>query len=164
MTASAWTPDRVARLKALWGEGRSATEIARALGHGISRSAVLGKVYRLGLSAGRPRRFAPATPRQPPARGRRAGPRVKAADAPPVTPAAPVRRRDERAWDLPSGGLDLLALRRGQCRWPHGDPETGLSFCGRPVARGAFCGGHAEVAYRAPPGGAEGLAALAGLA
>ncbi len=54
MTASAWTDDRVGRLKTLWLEGRSAAQIARDLDHGLTRSAVLGKVYRLGLSAARP--------------------------------------------------------------------------------------------------------------
>jgi GcrA cell cycle regulator len=53
MTASAWTDDRIGRLKILWIEGRTAEQIARILGAGITRSAVLGKVHRLGLSAGR---------------------------------------------------------------------------------------------------------------
>ena len=55
MTASAWTEDRIDRLRTLWIAGRSAARIARELDHGITRSAVLGKIYRLGLSAGRTR-------------------------------------------------------------------------------------------------------------
>ena len=56
MTASAWTEDRVGRLKTLWHEGQTAEQIARDLANGITRCAVLGKVYRMGLSAGRPER------------------------------------------------------------------------------------------------------------
>lgn len=43
-----WPEDRVAQLKALWGQGFPAAEIARALG-GVTRNAVIGKVHRLGL-------------------------------------------------------------------------------------------------------------------
>jgi len=44
-----WTDDRVEVLKKMWGEGRSASQIAKELG-GVTRNAVIGKVHRLGLS------------------------------------------------------------------------------------------------------------------
>ena len=44
-----WTDDRVEVLKQLWGEGQSASQIAKELG-GVTRNAVIGKVHRLGLS------------------------------------------------------------------------------------------------------------------
>ena len=44
-----WTDDRVEILKRLWGEGQSASQIAKELG-GVTRNAVIGKVHRLGLS------------------------------------------------------------------------------------------------------------------
>ena len=44
-----WTDDRVELLKKLWGEGQSASQIAKELG-GVTRNAVIGKVHRLGLS------------------------------------------------------------------------------------------------------------------
>jgi GcrA cell cycle regulator len=44
-----WTDDRVEILKKLWGEGHSASQIAKELG-GVTRNAVIGKVHRLGLS------------------------------------------------------------------------------------------------------------------
>ena len=43
-----WTDDRIATLKRLWTEGRSASYIAEELG-GISRNGVIGKAHRLGL-------------------------------------------------------------------------------------------------------------------
>src|SRR3954464_10966357 len=45
-----WTDERVDHLKSLWTEGLSASQIARALGEGITRNAVIGKVHRLGLA------------------------------------------------------------------------------------------------------------------
>ncbi len=49
---STWSDDgRVAKLKELWSQGKTASEIALVLG--VSRNAVIGKVHRLKLS-GRP--------------------------------------------------------------------------------------------------------------
>lgn len=45
---SSWSDERVKRLKTLWAEGRSASQIARELG-GVSRNAVLSKLFRLGI-------------------------------------------------------------------------------------------------------------------
>ena len=44
-----WTDERVEVLKKMWGEGQSASVIAKELG-GVTRNAVIGKVHRLGLS------------------------------------------------------------------------------------------------------------------
>ena len=44
-----WTDERVETLKKMWGEGQSASQIAKELG-GVTRNAVIGKVHRLGLS------------------------------------------------------------------------------------------------------------------
>ena len=44
-----WTDDRVEVLKKMWGEGQSASQIAKELG-GVTRNAEIGKVHRLGLS------------------------------------------------------------------------------------------------------------------
>lgn len=44
-----WTDERVEKLKELWAEGMSASQIAKSLG-GVTRNAVIGKVHRLGLS------------------------------------------------------------------------------------------------------------------
>ena len=43
-----WTDERVEKLKQLWSEGLSASQIANQLG-GVSRNAVIGKVHRLAL-------------------------------------------------------------------------------------------------------------------
>lgn len=75
-----WTDDRVEILKKMWGEGQSASQIAKELG-GVTRNAVIGKVHRLGLSnrttAGA---AAKAEPKAKPAP--KAAPKAKAAPAP----------------------------------------------------------------------------------
>ena len=44
-----WTPEKVQKLKELWGKGNTASEIAQILG-GVTRNAVIGKAHRLNLS------------------------------------------------------------------------------------------------------------------
>jgi GcrA cell cycle regulator len=43
-----WTEDRIERLKKMWHDGATASQIADELG-GVSRNAVIGKAHRLGL-------------------------------------------------------------------------------------------------------------------
>ncbi len=43
-----WTDERIERLKTLWTDGATASQIAEDLG-GVSRNAVIGKAHRLGL-------------------------------------------------------------------------------------------------------------------
>jgi hypothetical protein len=52
--ASGWTDDRVETLQSMWNDGKTATQIAKALG-GVNRNAVIGKAHRMGLkpSSGR---------------------------------------------------------------------------------------------------------------
>jgi GcrA cell cycle regulator len=45
-----WTEERIERLKAMWTQGATASQIADELG-GVSRNAVIGKAHRLGLEA-----------------------------------------------------------------------------------------------------------------
>ena len=48
-----WTDERIATLKKMWKDGHSAADIAKKLGEGVTRNAVIGKAHRMGLS-GRP--------------------------------------------------------------------------------------------------------------
>jgi GcrA cell cycle regulator len=45
-----WTDERIDRLKTMWTNGSTASQIAEELG-GVSRNAVIGKAHRLGLEA-----------------------------------------------------------------------------------------------------------------
>ncbi len=91
-----WTDERVEKLKTMWGEGQSASQIAKALG-GVTRNAVIGKVHRLGLSnratgaksaaAAAPAAEAkPAKPAPKAAPAAAPAPKVEAAPAPAAPP------------------------------------------------------------------------------
>lgn len=78
-----WTDERVELLKKMWGEGQSASQIAKELG-GVTRNAVIGKVHRLGLSnrnAGGAAAAAPAAAPEP-----KAAPKPKAEAKPKPAP------------------------------------------------------------------------------
>ena len=92
-----WTDERIERLKKMWADGATASQIADELG-GVSRNAVIGKAHRLGLDA-RPspvkpgeekEKKAPASPAAKPSRAE-ATPRRQAPASPEeaVTPHPP---------------------------------------------------------------------------
>ncbi|WP_368344318.1 GcrA family cell cycle regulator [Pelagovum sp. HNIBRBA483] len=83
-----WTDERVEQLKKMWGEGLSASQIAKELG-GVTRNAVIGKVHRLGLSnrtAGGS--AAEAKPAKPAAKAKPAKPAAPKAAAKPAAETA----------------------------------------------------------------------------
>jgi len=102
-----WSDERVELLKKMWGEGQSASQIAKELG-GVTRNAVIGKVHRLGLSnrsgsGGAAAESAKAKPAAKPAAKAKPKPAAKPAPSPKAeapkpaeeatpTPAAPVSR------------------------------------------------------------------------
>jgi GcrA cell cycle regulator len=142
-----WTRERIALLKRLWTDGETATAIAARLR--MSRSAVLGKVFRLRLRPAKKATAASARSGTAILRRRhkrrspikhRAKPAARVARAAPAAPAA-----------LPLGKT-LFELTNGSCRWPHGQPGTKtFHFCGAPGAdlEGGrpYCERHARRAY-----------------
>lgn len=151
----AWTDDRVETLKKLWAEGLSASQIAKEMGGGVTRNAIIGKVHRLKLS-GR------ATPSRPPRVRAKPAPRAKpAATTLSRAPAAPAGKREPaappivplEAKPLANGELaTILTLTNHICKWPIGDPSSpDFSFCGRKSKAGSpYCDSHASQAYQPP--------------
>jgi GcrA cell cycle regulator len=123
-----WTDERVALLKQLWGEGKTAAEIAKELGEGVTRNAVIGKAHRLKLS----NRVSPIQQND----------NVKQEEAP---------KKPEPVKVKPKGGVKLADLKERMCRWPVGDPkEADFHFCGCQVTPGLpYCAEHAKTAYQA---------------
>src|SRR5918998_1954844 len=77
-----WTDERIDRLKELWTQGMTASQIADELA-GVSRNAVIGRAHRLGLQA----RPSPVKPNEheeeaPPAESDAAEPRMPPAAEP----------------------------------------------------------------------------------
>ncbi|MBF9046170.1 GcrA cell cycle regulator [Rhodobacterales bacterium LSUCC0031] len=87
-----WTDERVELLKKMWGEGQSASQIAKELG-GVTRNAVIGKVHRLGLSN---RTGAASGPAAPAPQAKPATPEVDAR-----TPQKPARSEEPKAAPAP---------------------------------------------------------------
>lgn len=116
-----WTEERVALLKKLWEDGRSASQIAEAMGD-VTRNAVIGKAHRIGLKA-----------RPSPIRRQKAAPAASPAPRRPAPAAKKATRVGER-----------------QCHWPIGHPrEPGFHFCGAPAEPDKpYCAEHCAVAYR----------------
>jgi GcrA cell cycle regulator len=86
-----WTEERIERLKKMWHDGATASQIADELG-GVSRNAVIGKAHRLGLEQ-RPSPVKPGeekeTRKPPPATAPKAAqPKPEAPRATAATPAA----------------------------------------------------------------------------
>ena len=159
-----WTDERVEQLRLHWVEGKSASQIATLLGHGLSRNAVIGKVHRLGL-AGRAKSPSPASshPRQPrpaPSIHRSAAPRPSAAlprigRGSAALAIAPQALADAVAQDFESVvvpmslRVTIVELREAMCRWPLGDPASpDFRYCGSHAAAGPYCPHHGALAYQ----------------
>ena len=149
-----WNDERIAELAKMWREGRSASQVARKLG-GVSRSAVIGKVHRLGISG----RSLPSRPRSTggrPPNVVRASPggalRKPMAPRPPRPSPAPMV-----VFEVPATAT-ILTLVEDSCRWPIGDPgEASFGFCGRPrLGGGSYCQGHGPMALRTRASGMKG--------
>lgn len=172
-----WTDERVETAKRMWREGATATEIMVALGGGISRSAVLGKLHRLGVGKVRPaKRHQPVVEARPKGGQGRNGAvamdrggnpydkirraraaamnvphetKVNGADQSACLPSSdPIA--EEIAPAGPPGGISIEELTVDSCRFPLG-PDSQLppyQFCGVMVAPGSvYCPHHHARCY-----------------
>jgi GcrA cell cycle regulator len=132
-----WTQARVELLKKLWLEGCSASQVAAQLG-GVTRSAVIGKLHRLGVTrAGSVRRAvnhnAVRTARIV---------RDKPIPKPRLVYVAP--KENEPLEPL---GETIDKAKHGQCLWIEGDPKQDGRICGRETGGHAYCQHHRAAVY-----------------
>ena len=175
MNGIGWTDERTAELKRLWIEGKSAAEVAKALGGGVTRCAAIGKAHRLGLTAssGEVRQAASALKAKTPKPVR---------SAPPAAPRpAPASARGplyinqgavrERATDIPTPKLKTvqtdtpprhwLTRLLGECAWPvSGEGASTLSCCA-PTNGATYCAAHAALMHVRGRGSWASMAELA---
>lgn len=137
--AAGWTEERVNLLKAMWADGRSAGEIRNALGGGVTRSGVIGKVHRLKLE-----KRAQPKPRSLKPHGNARQPKVNAivrrASAMQSLPPIPADDETDAGIDI-TKRVGLMGLNNHTCRWPVGT-DTG--------AKQMFCGCHADLVATGP--------------
>jgi len=168
-----WSPEDVTRLRIMWEGGRSASIIANEFGGGMTRNAVLGKIWRLGY---RKEKTTVSLRNTSPWLTRRDEQALKEAKIKKMTDRAEKEkqrkeleqnRRKQRLeaalvpddpiidvnTPLPTSRLvKLLALRDGLCHWPLGDPlSKSFSYCGADSDIGrTYCPGHMAMAYYPP--------------
>ena len=137
-----WNEEKVEKLKKLWGNGSTASQIAEIIG-GISRNAVIGKAHRLNLSS-----------------------KIKARNAPSsqnfdnsLEENSSKQRRDRKSKfqsliiekDFePENPKKLEELDESSCKWPVGHPEEeSFYFCGRSSLKDfSYCKLHLLYAYQ----------------
>ena len=132
MKPSVWTAERIETLKTLWAERYSAAEIARQIGGGLTRCAVLGKAYRLDL----PTHAAPRKPYRTFAR----------------TWMPPGEKREaEPAPEIPNSlDIPFLELKPAHCRYATNDAQPYL-FCGQErQGDSSYCAHHHALTHTAP--------------
>lgn len=142
----AWTEQRKATATELWLAGKSASEIARAIGD-TTRNAVIGMIHRAKLAA----RMTPTRPshtlRQRPPRVRKLTPQRY--HPPMAAPPRPAELDAIAALSPLDPTLSVLKLGAYTCRFPIGDPkEPGFAFCGRTCdADEPYCVQHRKLTY-----------------
>ena len=148
---------------------RAQARISAALGAGLTRNAVIGKVHRLGL-AGRAKSPTAQSAGsasggvRTPAAVRRAAPRPAAASAGATMmrgntvlavatddefEAQPARRAEEIVVPM-SLKVTIVDLKESMCKWPLGDPTSpDFRYCGSPAYSGSpYCRHHGKLAYQ----------------
>ena len=146
-----WTDEKVAKLKELWGKGKTANQIAEIIG-GISRNAVIGKAHRLNLSAKIKTRTVASNQNfeislsEKNSKSRR-GRRSKFKSL--------IIEKDFE----PENPKQLEELDENSCKWPIGHPdENSFYFCGRSSLKDfSYCKLHLLYAYQ-PKGKKEDVA------
>ncbi len=148
-----WSDELVERLRALVAAGRSNSQIAQALGPGVTKNMVAGKLHRLAGAVHRPPRPAPE-PKAPPApkAARRERAKKPAAEA---RPMAVMIDRDARR-PRPKPRPEPAAPPRPRvsdfrtCQWIAGAPSwDDACKCGAPTLAGSnYCGPHHARAWQ----------------
>ena len=166
MTIQLWSTDRIEQLKASWHAGLSASQIATELGS-VTRSAVIGKLHRLGLRNDSRPRTSSSQHRKPRLSRLQSVPTTHGRGAPstqrPISPtpngavnnrpqpAPPTAVAFDHAVEQPTyQRLSLSQLTGNTCHWPIGDPAASdFFFCGNTALSGQpYCPHHARLAYR----------------
>lgn len=156
----AWTQDRVEELKSLWKDGLSASAIAAELGGfdhcgDRGRSAVLGKVHRMGLDG---RHTTTVVPRKPRSKNQTISPLVirRMQQARRQPEIQPVPEPEEIYTTEHMCRMDRLEY--NNCRWPLWTSTTPFSdqfYCGMPTANvyggRPYCAHHADGAFDGLP-------------
>lgn len=151
-TGSPWTEENVLKAKRLRSAGRSAAEIATAIG-GVSRNAVIGVLHRAGLTgggkSGRPSKPGASAPPKTAVNLRQYNGVARKAATARVSPPVPLPKL--RVVAAASRFVCLVDLKRGQCRYVTDDPGPGRMdhalFCGANTGGETYCPAHRSICF-----------------
>ena len=137
-----WTEEKVAKLKELWGKGKTASQIAEIIG-GISRNAVIGKAHRLNLSAKIKTRTATSSKNFDTSKEEN---NFKSKRGRKSKFQSLIIEKDFE----PENPKQLEELDENTCKWPIGHPdEKNFYFCGRSSLKDfSYCKLHLLYAYQ----------------
>ena len=137
-----WNEEKVKKLKELWGNGSTASQIAEIIG-GISRNAVIGKAHRLNLSSKIKTRNTSSSQNfdnssEENSSKQRKGRKSKFQSL--------IIEKDFE----PENPKKLEELDESSCKWPIGHPEEqSFYFCGRSSLKDfSYCKLHLLYAYQ----------------
>ena len=137
-----WNEEKVKKLKELWGNGSTASQIAEIIG-GISRNAVIGKAHRLNLSSKIKTRNTSSSQNfdnssEENSSKQRKGRKSKFQSL--------IIEKDFE----PENPKKLEELDENSCKWPIGHPEEqSFYFCGRSSLKDfSYCKLHLLYAYQ----------------
>jgi len=172
---SPWAKDPTldTRLRELWAQGLSQSKVAAELGHGLTRSAIAGRIMRLGITRAWILNYAnmvdsakgakavqnsmmPAKDERSNEGRRPASKKAMAGSAPktlkfgaPVSVVQTPPRKPKP--EIPYNGepVSVENVRSCHCRWPIMVADEFVGFCGAEKTRGAYCATHGRRAYMA---------------
>lgn len=147
-----WTDEKVALLRRLYQEGKSATQSAVILGDGVTRNAVVGKWHRLNFSG----RAKPAKMGRPPVERNQRAPTILSPEpvrrGPSLATVPPARQRVEPAPaivvqttspDDHRAPCSIVDLPKGSCKWGVDFQDGQHLFCNKPQQVGKpYCPEH----------------------
>ena len=136
-----WTPEKVSKLRKLWGKDNTAAQVASAIGE-VTRNAVIGKAYRLKLNA---KSFSKNITLKHISQNLKNAPQSE----------RKTRRSKFKSLLLdknfePENPKSLEELHDEICRWPIGHPnEPDFYFCGRKSMKDfSYCKLHVLYAFQ----------------
>ena len=137
-----WTDEKVAKLKELWGKGKTANQIAEIIG-GISRNAVIGKAHRLNLSEKIKTRTATSNQNFDNSQDNK---NIRSNKGRKNRFKSLIIEKDFE----PENPKQLEELDENSCKWPIGHPnEKSFYFCGRTSLKDfSYCKLHLLYAYQ----------------
>ena len=137
-----WNEEKISKLKELWGNGSTASQIAEIIG-GISRNAVIGKAHRLSLSSKIKTRNASSSQS------------FDNSSEENNSKQTQVRKSKFKSLLIekdfePENPKKLEELDEESCKWPIGHPEEkSFYFCGRSSLKDfSYCKLHLLYAYQ----------------